>query len=82
MAFSIDEKEFSCVSSKYILIYSFDKLCEKMAKDIYADDKNEGSKRIISNKDVIYTGRDSNLVYCSYHTKGVLVVASSTIKKY
>ena len=27
MAFSMDEKEFSCVAKKYILIYSFDKLC-------------------------------------------------------
>ena len=53
-----------------------------MAKDIYTDSKNDESNRIISNKEVIYTGRDSNLVYCSYHSKGVLVVASSNTKKY
>ena len=50
MAFSMDEKEFSCVAKKYILIYSFDKLCEKMAKDIYADSRNDEMNRIISNK--------------------------------
>ena len=53
-----------------------------MAKDIYSDSKNESDQKIISNKEVIYTGRDSNLVYCNYHSKGVLVVASSSKKKY
>jgi len=24
---SMDEKEFACVSSKYIVVYSFDKVC-------------------------------------------------------
>jgi len=37
MCISMDEKEFACVSSKYIVIYSFDKLCEKQSKNIFAE---------------------------------------------
>jgi hypothetical protein len=79
LTFSQDEKEFTCVSSHYILIYSLEKLREKMAKDIYAE-QSSTSQKSISNKEVIYTGRDSNLIYCGYHSKGVLLVISA-IKK-
>lgn len=81
MSFSFDEKEFACVSSRYILIYSFDKISEKASKNIYIEAGREDSELAVATKEVIYTGRESNLVYCAYVEKGVLVVGASVKKK-
>jgi hypothetical protein len=35
MCFSEDERELTCITSKYILIYSMDKLEQKVAKNIF-----------------------------------------------
>jgi hypothetical protein len=82
MSISKDEKEFTCVSSKYLVIYSFDKICEKQSKNIFAETGREPKERTIATKEVIYTGQDSNLVYCEYVDKGLLLVASTSTKKY
>lgn len=81
MCFSFDQKEFSCVSSRYILIYSFEKICEKPSKNLYSDIEKDTKEQTIATKEVIYTGRESNLVYCRYHEKGVLVIGASVKKK-
>lgn len=82
MCFSMDEKEFTCVSSKYIVIYSLDKICEKQSKSIFSENNKDSREKGVATKEVIYTGRDSNIVCCEYHDKGVLLVASTSIKKY
>lgn len=82
MCISMDEKEFTCVSSKYIVIYSFDKICQKQSKNIFMETGKEVKDRNVATKEVIYTGRDTNLVYCDYLDKGVLLVASTSLKKY
>ena len=53
----MDEKEFSCVSSRYILIYSFDKISEKPAKNILLENRNSSCQQTVAAKEVIYTGR-------------------------
>ncbi len=49
---------------------------------MFEDAAREGKERTVATKEVIYTGRDSNLVYCDYHDKGVLLVATTSLKKY
>ena len=37
LCFSFDEKEFACISSRYILLYSFDNIREKPSKNLYSE---------------------------------------------
>lgn len=47
MCFSMDEKEFTCVSSKYIVIYSLDKICEKQSKSIFSESNKDSRRRAL-----------------------------------
>jgi hypothetical protein len=42
----------------------------------------EMKERTIATKEVIYTGQDSNLVFCEYVDKGLLLVATTSNKIY
>lgn len=64
------------------MIYSVEKISERESKNIYIESGRESNERTVATKEVINTGRDSNLVYCDYHDKGVLVVATTLTKKY
>jgi hypothetical protein len=79
MSISVDEKEFACVSGKYIVVYSFEKICGKVQEGGISSSAREDN---IAAREVIYTGRDSNLVYCEYVDKGLLLVATTSPKKY
>ena len=84
MTFSENDREFACISGKYIVMYSMDTICEKVSGNIFAvygDKEDESLKNKLSPAEVIYIGRDTSLFYCRYHPKNYLVVAG-TNKKY
>ncbi len=84
MSFSMNDREFACVSSKYIMIYSMDTISEKRAGDIfsiYQENAMEVEEQSLTPSEMIHIGRDTNLFYCKYHPKNYLVVAG-TNKKY
>lgn len=78
---SEDERELSCVTSKYVVIYSMERLEMKVNNNIYTFYENaadSGKVTRLPPKEIIYMGIETNLTYCSYQHKNVLVVAGSS----
>ena len=77
---SEDERELSCVTSKYVVVYSMDRLEMKVHSNIFTffEGGSESSKvSRLPPKEIIYMGIDTNLTYCNYQHKNVLVVAGN-----
>lgn len=80
----MNDREFACVSSKYVMVYSMDTISEKVAGNIfsiYEENPQESEHRNLAPREMIHIGRDTNLFYCKYHPKNFLVLAG-TNKKY
>jgi hypothetical protein len=77
---SEDERELSCVTSKYVVIYSMERLEMKVNNNIYTffeTAADSGKVTRLPPKEIIYMGIETNLTYCAYQHKNVLVVAGS-----
>ncbi len=77
---SEDEREITCVTSKYIVIYSMDRLEMKVTNNIFTffETEKESSEVIkLPPKEIIYMGIETNLTFCKYQHKNLLVVGGS-----
>lgn len=78
---SEDERELCCVTSKYVVIYSMDRLEMKVNNNIYTFFEGGAESNKVTRlppKEIVYMGIDTNLTFCSYQHKNVLVVAGSS----
>lgn len=78
---SEDERELSCVGARYVLMYSMDRLEMKVSNNIYTFfESSPDSEKVtkVAPKEVIYMGPDTNLTYCTYSHRNVLIVGGTT----
>jgi hypothetical protein len=78
---SEDERELSCVGARYVLVYSMDRLEMKVSNNIYTFfENNPDAEKVtkVAPKEVIYMGPDTNLTYCTYSHRNVLIVGGTT----